>query len=354
MKILFFIESLLAGGKERRLVELLKGIKTIFPEYEIELVLTKKQVHFTEIFDLNIKIYYTERKFTKKDPSVFFKFYKIAKRFKPDIIHVWGNMVAIYAIPTKLILNIPLLNNQVTDAPTIVKKSLLGHSITFPFSDKIISNSRAGLHSYSAPNYKCQVIYNGFNFDRIKLLKQKEDVSNSKIVGMVASYTNLKDYETFIKAAQIVLSSLDNVIFMCMGAGNSQAYERIISPKHKDKIKLLGNQKNIESIINTFDIGVLSTLTEGISNSIMEYMAIGKPVVATFCPGTKELVVDRVTGFLVPVRSPEIMAEKILKLLKNDDLAVKMGMEGRARIQSLFSINQMLNNYIALYEKFKG
>ena len=72
MKILFFIESLLAGGKERRLVELLKGIKTIFPEYEIELVLTKKQVHFTEIFDLNIKIYYTERKFTKKDPSVFF------------------------------------------------------------------------------------------------------------------------------------------------------------------------------------------------------------------------------------------------------------------------------------------
>ncbi len=150
MKILFFIESLHAGGKERRLVELLKGLSR-HEDISMELALTRRDIHYTDIFNLNIKTHYIERKYFKKDPSLFFKFYRIAREFKPDIIHVWGNLAAIYAIPAKVILKVSMINNQITDAPTEVNNGLLSHKVTFPFSDFLVANSKAGLKSYNAP-----------------------------------------------------------------------------------------------------------------------------------------------------------------------------------------------------------
>ena len=150
MKILFFIESLRPGGKERRLVELIKNLLKD-SNVKCELVLTKKEIHYKEIFKTGIKIHFIVRKYFKKDPRLFFMFYNITKQYQPDIIHVWGNLVAIYAIPAKLLLRIPIINNQIADAPIKISKGLLSHKLTFLFSDRIIANSISGLISYSAP-----------------------------------------------------------------------------------------------------------------------------------------------------------------------------------------------------------
>jgi len=161
MKILFFIESLGAGGKERRLAELLKSLKN-YPEIIYELVLTRRLIHYQEILDLNIKIHYLERKYLKKDPSLFFRFYKICQDFRPDIIHVWGNMPAIYTIPARLLLRVRLLNNQIGDATVKAKRRIFLAKLIFLFSDKVIANSRAGLESYSLNGKKGMVIYGGY------------------------------------------------------------------------------------------------------------------------------------------------------------------------------------------------
>ncbi len=116
MKILFFSENLHSGGKERRIVELIKELSK-YEKYEVELVLTRKNIHYEEIESYGTKIHYLERKLWKKDPTVFLKFLLLVKKFNPDCIHVWGRMVAIYAIPTAKLLNIPLINSEITDAP---------------------------------------------------------------------------------------------------------------------------------------------------------------------------------------------------------------------------------------------
>src|ERR1700741_2774093 len=90
MKILFFIDSFPAGGKERRLLELMKGLKK-HPGIEFELVIMTNDVHYKEIFDLGIKVHFVIRK-TKKDLSIFGKFYRLCKNFKPDIVHCWDSM----------------------------------------------------------------------------------------------------------------------------------------------------------------------------------------------------------------------------------------------------------------------
>lgn len=360
VKILFFIESLGSGGKERRLVELIKGLSNDV-NIELELVLTKKAIHYKDIYSTGIKIHFTIRKHFKKDPSVFFKFYKIANTFRPDIIHVWGNMVAIYAIPTKLLLRIPLINNQITSAPLNVSTSLLGHKLPFYFSDKIIANTYAGLKSFSAPKHKSLVIYNGFDFDRINNLQDKSsiikkfNIQTKFIVGMVASFTDKKDYDTYIKAANIVLEKENDITFLCIGSGNYSPFEMMVKKENKDRILFLGKQDNVESIMNICDIGILITNNEkhgeGISNALLEFSALSKPLIATLGGGNSEIVEHEKSGYLINPKSPDELALKILHLYNHENDLRNFGEMSIEVVREKFSISKMIEEFRSVYNK---
>src|SRR6185312_14588723 len=115
MRILFFIDGLYAGGKERRLTELMKGLNSI-SEISFEIVVMNDKVHYQQVFDLNTKVHYLIRK-TKKDLSVFQKFYRLCKSYRPDIVHCWDSMTAVIAVPICKLLNIILVNGMVVDTP---------------------------------------------------------------------------------------------------------------------------------------------------------------------------------------------------------------------------------------------
>tara|TARA_Y100001935_G_C17226740_1_gene468194 strand:- start:7 stop:1101 length:1095 start_codon:yes stop_codon:yes gene_type:complete len=359
LKIIYFIESLGPGGKERRLVSLIQGMIRQF-KANCELVLLENNIHYDAIYSLGVKIHLIERRYIKKDPRPFFLFYSIVKKFNPDIIHAWGNMPAIYAIPTKLLLRLPLIDNEITDAPNNFKFNLLSHRLVFPFSDLIIANSKAGLKVYNAPIQKGKVIYNGFDFDRLKNLKKSTDIKldlnilTKYIVCMVATFSIKKDYFTFISAACKVLKKKYNTTFLCIGDGDSHSSKQLVEDEYKSRIKFLGKQDNVESIINTIDIGVLmsnsKTHGEGISNSIMEYMALGKPVICSESGGNKELIVNQSTGYIIKPGSVDDLADKIMYLLDNSDLANSMGKRGRSRIKNNFKYSKMIVEYYDSYD----
>lgn len=361
MKVLFFIESLRAGGKERRIVELLKGLKK-YPDVEVELVLTRREIHYQEFYDLQIPLHVIERKFLKKDPLLFIKFYNIARKFNPDLIHVWGHMVAVYAVPTVWKLGVPLLNNEITDATPGQK--LLGKNIVFNASTKIIANTKAGLLAYAAPPEKSGVIYNGFNFSRLKDLapaeevKQKFGISTRYAIAMVATFSPYKDYNTFVKAALQVLTIRDDVTFLCVGEGDDSAFKALVPAEKSSRVLFLGKQNRVESIMNVCDVGVLVTdvknHAEGISNALMEFMALGKPVIATNFGGSVELVVNNETGFLVEAYDSNTLALKVNELISNDAKRLEMGRASNARVQSQFSIDRMISSFYNEYTTLVG
>jgi len=362
MKILFFIDGLIAGGKERRLLELMKGIRSGF-DVEFQLVVMNADIHYREVFDLGINVHYLIRK-TKKDASVFYKFYKICKSFRPDIIHCWDGMTAIYAIPACKLLRIKLINGMVVDAPaefSFSNKYWLRTKFAFLFSDVIIGNSKAGLKAYHAPIRRSAYIYNGFDFKRTKNLKSPDIVKSmlgirsSIVVLMVGAFGDRKDYDSFIDAAKMVCGKKSDVEFIAVGDGKN--FERISQKVDEDmnsRIKLAGRQSDVESIINISTICVLTTNVkvhgEGISNSILEYMAMGKAVIASSGGGTNEIVEDSVTGFLINPLSPHELAEKIEVLIDNPELRMQFGRAGMEKIKSQFSIDLMVSEYIALYD----
>jgi glycosyltransferase involved in cell wall biosynthesis len=358
MKILFFTDNLSAGGKERRLTELLKALR-IKQDIEFELVTMSNDIHYKEILDLGINIHYIIRK-SKNDSSVFSRFYKLCRNYRPDIVHCWDSMTAVYLVPACRLLHIKLINGMVFDAPfkqNILNKYWLRAKLTFPFSDIIVANSRAGLSAYRAPENKSVVIYNGFDFARTEkliskdIVKKQIDTDSNFVIGMVASFSQkYKDYPTYFKAAQLLLRDRNDITFLAIGIRTDSAESRnLIDKKYIGHFRLLGGKTGIESFINSMDICVLSTFTEGISNSILEYMASGKPVIATSGGGTNEIVEDGKTGFLVGKSNPVELADKMGILLNNVKMREEMGKAGRERIINYFSIDLMIKKYIDLY-----
>jgi len=359
VRILYFINGLHPGGKERRLLELLKYVIT-HNYAEVELALMSTEIRYPEVHSLGIKINYLIRRF-KKDPGIFYHLYKLCKSFKPDIIHAWDSMTAVYTAPIVKLSGVKFINGMIVGAPERMNplhSQWIRSRISFPFSDVIVANSFAGLKAYNAPGSKSVCIYNGFDNSRISrltnkdIIRKKFDIHTVKIVGMVGEFSKRKDFESYILAAQKVVSMRDDVSFLTVGDGETLEKCKSMIVKQKTRnIKFLGWQSDVESIINVMDVGVLSTYTEGMSNSILEYMALGKPVVATDGGGTNEIVVDGVTGFLVPRGNIEVMAKKINALLDDNEGAKNMGDQGSQRVADLFSLDTMGSRYIDIYRK---
>ncbi|MGN6533347.1 MAG: glycosyltransferase, partial [Ginsengibacter sp.] len=368
IKIIFFINGLCAGGKERRLTQLIKSLK-LNPKIEFELVIMNEEIHYKEVFDLNIKIHYLIRK-TKKDLSVFSKFYNICKNYKPDIVHCWDSMTAVIAVPSCRLLSILLINGLVVDTPVrqnLFNKDWLRAKLTFPFSHKIIGNSKSGLKAYGAPKNKSCCIYNGIDLNRFKNLKDPKIVFNEIfgvdnnnqnlfIIGMVAAFEPRKDYETFVNSALSLIKSNESIRFILVGEGrNFTTIKNSVPPQASNQIIFLGKRSDVESIVNLFNVGVLLTNSqvhgEGISNSIIEYMALSKPVIASRGGGTNEIVFDNENGFLIDSGNSSQFVESVQKLIKSKELAIQLGKAGNQIVQNTFDLKIMTENYISLYRK---
>lgn len=364
VRILFFIDSLTAGGKERRLVQLMEGLHGI-SDIEFCLVIMSMDINYSKVFDLNIEIHYLLRK-NKKDFKIFKKFYRLCKQYKPDLVHCWDSMTCIYAVPACRLLHIKLINGMVVDAPPnlrIFNKHWLRGQLTFRFSDKIVGNSQAGLKAYCTPNYKSVCIYNGIDFKRFDNLKDPDlmrdeifnpNTRNLFIVGMVAAFEKRKDYYTIMKSALILTRQIEHIRFVFVGDGTFLKNIKGMVPDSLIKrIIFLGKRSDIESVVNIFDIGVLLTNTkvhgEGISNSIIEYMALKKPVIATRGGGTNEIVIDNQNGFVIEPGNSDQLNEKILLLMREPELANKLGEQGWKMVESKFKLEKMTNHFLKLY-----
>ena len=170
MKILFFADSLVAGGQERRMLELIRYYKEN-TNYEMALVITEESIFYGYANKLGIPIEIIKRKGVKYDPRLFILFYRFCRQFKPDIIHTWGKMPTFYTIPTKLIFRVPLVSSLIADSKRNFKVFSFDYfflKANIYFANVILSNSNAGLHAYNIKTPKAKVILNGVDLERFK------------------------------------------------------------------------------------------------------------------------------------------------------------------------------------------
>lgn len=210
------------------------------------------------------------------------------------------------------------------------------------------------------PLAKIEIIYNFLDLDMFKKednqtvekVKESLEISNGRpIITMVANLRGVKGIDVFLKSARLVLNKVPeaNIIIAGEGPERKRLEDLCSQLKLNSSVKLLGTVSNIIPLLKSSDIGVLSSYSESLSNSIIEYMAAGLPVVCTDVGGNRELVQDGINGFHVPPGDPQRLAEAIIKLINYPELRIKMGGESLSLSRKLFNFNRTLSEYENLY-----
>lgn len=298
----------------------------------------------------------------KNDISIFYKIYKIVKHYKPDIIHTWGKIQTLYCIPTIIKTKVPLINSQITSAPPYINKISIDYfinRINFKFSNTILSNSYAGIEAFKPPLNKSRVIYNGVNLERFMglpsspIIKKKYSIFTPYTVIMVASVSPNKDYKLFFDIAQIVTKIRSDISFIGVGwyieeDTTYQNIKKLISSNNR--LIFPGNIDDVEALVNACDIGVLfSPKGEGISNAIIEYMSLSKPVIASKIGGNTELLKHNENGYLVEENTADEIADLIIDLIEDVNKRNAFGKRNKEVILQSFTLEGMGQKFEAAY-----
>ncbi len=176
-----------------------------------------------------------------------------------------------------------------------------------------------------------------------------------RLIGNTANYRTLKGYETLLHAFRRVVREYPAVHFVACGtaveAGHIDKLRVLVKKLGLvDKVSLLPERTDLAAVYSGLDLFVQSSVTEGLSNSLLEAMSWGVPVVATSVGGTPEAVTDSVCGRLIPHSDEKAMAQAILEPLCNPHLLARWGREARSRIEDSFTVPRMMAGYEAAFE----
>ncbi len=180
------------------------------------------------------------------------------------------------------------------------------------------------------------------------------------VIGAVGRMAEVKDYPNLVRAFLYMLKlkpEIENrarLVILGEGVARATCLQLLRQSEAEHLAWLPGSRDDIADLMRQFNIFCLSSLGEGVSNTILEAMACGLPVVATDVGGNSELVDDGVTGTLVPSADPKAMADALLRYYQDSALTCKHGAAGRAKIEAQFSMSAMVRGYMNLYDTMLG
>jgi len=354
-KILMACDSLGGGGAERQLT--LMATSMVDP-WLVSVFSMEDGLFATEIRTAGVPLTIAPRKF-RLDPSPMASLWREVARLQPDVVHSWGWMTSFAAEICCRRWRIPHISG-------VIRCGMLPQRRGWAFKQAcslgtvVVANSKAGLDAFGVPSRRGRVLYNGFapeRFERSDFDRTPSSTdSNGRFqVVMAATMDNRKDFPLLIKAARQLLDSGRSAArFTALGDGSDHvalvaSAADLIEAGH---INFPGRVGEVLDYYESVDVGVmLSTHGEGLSNSIMEFMASSLPVVCTDQGGNRELVADGVTGFLIPPSDVDALVEKLTWLETNRGKALAMGRAGRKRIETEFSVAKMIERTKEIYSE---
>ena len=294
----------------------------------------------------------------------FWQILRVVSRERPDIVHAYFFWPIIYGRLLKLTRRIDfLVENREDQGFNWGAHEYLLLRLTRTVPDRIVCVSQAVqdtvLQKEGVAPHKTCVIYNGtavppvVRYD-LTSLREKLGLSvQHQVVGMVANFNrSVKGVENFIDAIPLILTQCPAARFVLLGRGQQEAElkRRAEVLGVAEQLIFAGFRADIEPFYELMSVSVLSSLSEGLSITLLESMSRALPVVATRVGGNRELVVDGETGFLVPPKDSLALAEKIVVLLKDRTLAKVMGEAGLSRVSEHFQISLAAEHYLKVYD----
>jgi L-malate glycosyltransferase len=303
---------------------------------------------------------------TEVDLSAAWRLSRVVKRLKPDVVHAHDPHAVAMA-------SLALSFGASSPAPALVASRRVDfHLKSNSFSrwkhrqvDCFIAASEAirrMLVGDGVPADRTVTVHEGIDVDHV-LAAPAVNVHEAfwlphgaPVVGNVAALVPHKGHRHLIEAAHLVVREVPDARFIILGEGElREQLERQVREYQLEKHVLLpGFRTDVLGCLKGFDLFVMSSVTEGLGTSLLDAMACSKAIVATQAGGMPEVVDEGRTGFLVAPRDHHAMAQAIIRLLIEEPLRRQMGEAGFARVRERFTVERMVVETAAVYERVAG
>jgi len=368
IKIAFVINTIYSptGGTEKQLLLLLKNLDrgrflpVLCVLYKSEWL--KKEFDLCPVYEIGIRSY--------KNPACLYRLWQFVRFIKSENFNIVQTLFQDG-------MRVGILAGKLAKAPAIIAvRRNQGYWMTrldrvvFGILNRwvtlFIANSNSTRKWASEfeciPEDKIHVVHNGLQLEpfdsaktqsRRKLREEFSIPESAQVVGIVANLRPVKAVDVFIRAAKKVSVEIPSAHFVIVGCGDLEGPLRFLAESLGISacVHFLGERRDIVEVLSVFDLGVLSSSSESFSNSIVEYLASGLPVVCTDVGGAREAVIDDVNGFVVGVGDFEAMAGRITTILKTG-LVTQMGMQSKIFAGRNFSLAAMIEKHEQLYGNF--
>ncbi|MBI4381363.1 MAG: glycosyltransferase [candidate division NC10 bacterium] len=305
-------------------------------------------------------------------PAALLRLIRLLRKLRPDIMQSHGARMNFYAALAGRWAGVPVIvstiHNSLYDYPiSSIRRSLylLGERLTFALSDQILCVADALaqdlIRRSSRDPAKIQVIRNGVDLeafdpktvDGSTVRRAFGLEKDTPLIGIVGRMTPQKGHRDLLTALVQIKASVPTVRVMIVGDGplRDELVQYAGGHRLDDCCIFTGMREDIPAIMGALDVVALPSLSEGLPFILLEAMAMGKPVVATRVNGVSEVVEDGVTAFLVPPRTPDLLAQAIITLLLNRKLASMLGAAARRQAERCFGLDRMIQDVETLYEE---
>ena len=304
------------------------------------------------------------------DLSAAWRFARVVKRLQPDVIHAHDPHGVAMA---SLALSLGSTSAGAGRAPAlVVARRVDFHLKNNSFSrwkhrqvDTFIAASEAirrMLVADGVPDAKTVTVHEGIDIEHVRAAPPVNIHEvfflphHAPVVGNVAALVPHKGQRHLIEAAHLVVQQVPDARFIILGEGELREHlERLVREHHLEKHVLLpGFRADVLGCMKTFDLFVMSSVTEGLGTSILDAMACGKAVIASRTGGIPEVVDDGVTGLLVEPRDHHALATAIVTMLKDPARRRAMAAAGLARVSERFSVERMVAETAGVYARVAG
>lgn len=368
-RVLFVTTDLALGGAETQVVHLATRLKS--RGWEVQVVsLMPPRAYVVEMQAAGVSVFSLDIKRKVPDPRPFLRLARLIRAWRPEIVHshmVHANILARIVRP---LVRVPVL---VCTAHSIDERGRKGsgrlreflYRLTDPFCDLTTQVSQAGLERYvrigTVPRHKIRYIPNGVDTERFKSdlearLRSRQELrlEEAFVWLAVGRFDVEKDYPNMLRAfAQVVKKQCETFLLIAGDGPLRPAVEELARDLGlKDHVQFLEIRRDIPDLMNAADAYIMSSIWEGMPMVLLEASATELPIVATNVGGNREVVLDGKTGFLVPPKDPEALAQAMLRLMSlSEEERWRMGKLARQHIEAHYSLDRVVNQWEALYRE---
>lgn len=343
------------GGQEIRILE--ESLGMLRRGHRVIIVSPDKSNIFKRAESAGIKAYHCD--FQKWNPLSFLRLSLLLRRERVDILNTHSSSDSwVATLAARLLKDRPKII-RTRHLSTPISRSLSSHMIYNILPDAVITTGEEIRQRMINDNrFNASKIFSiptGINLNRFDPRKVKPALKlRGFSVGMIGVLRSWKGHRYFIEAVPEILKSIPDAAFYIVGDGPQyENIERLIDRLLlRDKVFMIGHREDIPEILASLDLVVHpSYANEGVPQSVLQALAMERPVVASDAGAIKEVVIDNETGFLIDPEDPEQIAKRVIELYKNPELRIKFGKAGRRLVEKSYSMEAMLDKVESLYER---